>query len=338
MKAILMPAMSNIVRRLVIECAADGIDAATQAQRMTLEGIGAQLRDEGVWHNGFDWLQRRANRAKLALMEVDRDKLDDERSSSSSNATSPVLSTTTLQTTPSPEPSKDGSSPIQAPAIMPPIPVSPVLEAPTQLVTIPWVPTTFAHLPQYSTNVLKQVRSREQTPSLIPNCRNQVWRDACAPLYHCRCSICDRGRAQKEGGTVSPSVAPALPPRAAAPPPTVEIQPVESAKAQPPIVRSDDLIPSDAESDAYDVYDAASEDPMDDTEPPETPPQLKRMRETDDDSSSPDADPHKRPDTPPKRARIEPQPPVHLASRKRGSPTHSEEGGKRARLSNKGSA
>ncbi|KAJ6600665.1 hypothetical protein B0H10DRAFT_2083156 [Mycena sp. CBHHK59/15] len=50
---------------------------------------------------------------------------------------------------------------------------------PTLLHAIPYVPETIAHLPPYSLEALKA-----------------VWREACTPLYHCRCTICERAMAR----------------------------------------------------------------------------------------------------------------------------------------------
>jgi hypothetical protein len=115
MRLIVSPAMQNVVRKLVMECTMDGVDPALKATRMSVEEIGQELRNEGVWFNGVDWVERRAN---LRREEADRErrrvgarqKEEDESSTASSvksdasHETSPVLSTTTLQTTPSPPP------------------------------------------------------------------------------------------------------------------------------------------------------------------------------------------------------------------------------------------
>jgi hypothetical protein len=61
MRLILLPAMNNIVRRLVIECGADRVDPAMRAIKMDMEEVARELRDEASWYNGIDWLERRAN-------------------------------------------------------------------------------------------------------------------------------------------------------------------------------------------------------------------------------------------------------------------------------------
>lgn len=162
MKLILLPAMKNLVRKLVIECTADGIDPALKASRMNLESVANELRDEGVWYNGVDWMERRANRKKDEARERRRASEDDSSTSSKSDGshtTSPVLSTTTLQTTPSPPPNeyKDDStdtSPAQWP-----IPIAPNLDPPQLLNSIPYIPTTLNHLPMFSFETITSVRA-----------------------------------------------------------------------------------------------------------------------------------------------------------------------------------
>lgn len=168
-RLILLPAMNNIVRRLVIECAADGLDPAMKATKMSLEDVVKELADEASWYNGIDWLERRANGER----ERDRERTtteDDGSSSSSkssgSHTTSPVLSTTTLQTTPSPPGSVDGHDSKKelemhvgsrtASTVI--IPISPVLESPVLLHPIPYVPVTTTQMPHYSREAFRTVR------------------------------------------------------------------------------------------------------------------------------------------------------------------------------------
>ncbi|OJA15099.1 hypothetical protein AZE42_05578 [Rhizopogon vesiculosus] len=185
LRQILLPAMNNIVRRLVIE-SASGIggawgDPAVRATKMNHEEVLAELRTPGVWFDGVDWA--------AGGLDLGRKREEDSSSSASastrsdgSHTTSPVLSTTTLHTTPSPPPSHSDEKEQEAatsrpkpPQVVIPIPVSPVLESPKLLHPIPYVPDTLAHMAQYSLEAFKQ-----------------VWREACAPLYHCRCSVCER--------------------------------------------------------------------------------------------------------------------------------------------------
>jgi hypothetical protein len=172
MRSILLPAMTNIVRRVIIECQADSTDPAMRVARMDTEEIIAELRDEAVWYNGIDWLERRANGRREVLArrrEEERKEKDDGDDSSASSksdgshTTSPVLSTSTLQTTPSPPPSvgkkDDELGALGGAGRAPSFPVSPVLESPVLLHPIPYVPITVSHLPHYSMESLKLVRS-----------------------------------------------------------------------------------------------------------------------------------------------------------------------------------
>ncbi|KAG1731845.1 uncharacterized protein EDB91DRAFT_1153383 [Suillus paluster] len=206
LRQILLPGMNNIVRRLVIE-SANGIggawvDPAVRASKMNLEDVLAELRTPGVWFDGVDWA--------AGGLDLGGRREDDSLSSTSastrsdgSHTTSPVLSTTTLHTTPSPPPShaeeKEHHEAVisrpKPPQVVIPIPVSPVLESPKLLHPIPYVPVTLAHMAQYSLEAFKQ-----------------VWREACAPLYHCRCSVCERAMVKANvaaGNLVTPQVRPA---------------------------------------------------------------------------------------------------------------------------------
>ncbi|KAF9479108.1 hypothetical protein BDN70DRAFT_895231 [Pholiota conissans] len=223
MREVLGPPMRNLVRKIVMECqvpTAKGFaDPAQVARKMTLEDVIRILREEeGVWYDGVDWVERRRNQeeedttrrqakedaALLAAAEdrsrLKEDDLDSTTSSSSSsakssshapsNSTSPVLSTSTLQTTPSPPPlSDEGAESTKNEKLAPErqekmlasrprlIPFDPVKSPPRLLGTIPYIPVTIAHLPNYSLDAIKS-----------------AWRDACAPLYHCSCSICERAK------------------------------------------------------------------------------------------------------------------------------------------------
>jgi hypothetical protein len=171
MQKILLPAMKNVVRKLIIECTADGIDPTLRASRMAVEDVASELRDEGVWYNGIDWLERRRNgrtnveaRGRPSSKKEPKDDGDNSSSSSKSDdshTTSPVLSTSTLQTTPSPPPSEAKGEKETLPAPPPPsvpIPVSPVLASPVLIHPIPFIPVTMNHLPKYSIESFQLVR------------------------------------------------------------------------------------------------------------------------------------------------------------------------------------
>ncbi|KAI8978176.1 hypothetical protein BD414DRAFT_147292 [Trametes punicea] len=239
MREILLPPMRNIVRKLVMECAADGTDPAMKAVRMSVEDVMCELRDESVWYNGIDWLERRVN-ARLEERRRAKEKDEDDSSSSShssgSHTTSPVLSTTTLHTTPSPPPSgKDDEAVSLSPlAAAPPILVSPVLKSPELLRPIPYVPVTAEHMPYYSLEAF-----------------TFAWREACAPLYQCQCSICERAMlsANMAPGTTVPS--------------QVQLHPSAAAQTAPPAKPPVQIKIQDAPLDA-ELADGDDEDDDDD--------------------------------------------------------------------------
>ncbi|EPQ55366.1 hypothetical protein GLOTRDRAFT_121520 [Gloeophyllum trabeum ATCC 11539] len=192
MRIVLLPAMNNIVRKIVIECAADRVDPALRASRMEMEDVAAALRDESMWYNGIDWLERRANKKREERDRLRREEEEDRESSTSSksddsHATSPVLSTSTLGTTPSPPPLVTKKDDEVEGLRQVPIPVSPVLETPRLLHPIPYIPVTTSHMPPFSQEAFKM-----------------VWREACQPLYQCRCKICERAmiKANIEAGNL----------------------------------------------------------------------------------------------------------------------------------------
>jgi hypothetical protein len=200
MRLILLPAMNNLVRKLVMECTADGIDPALKASRMDLEDVVNELREEGVWFNGVDWLERKENKRKDEQRESGRAnaKEEDDSSASSksdgSHTTSPVLSTTTLQTTPSPPPNECKDEPVVNSPTQWPIPIGPNLNPPQLLHSIPYIPVTLSHLPLFSFETISSVSDLQVMSIMAPFLiiRSQVWREATIPLYHCRCRICER--------------------------------------------------------------------------------------------------------------------------------------------------
>jgi hypothetical protein len=187
MTEVLMPPMRNIVRRIVIECStprlSDGKveDPAIRAARMDMEDVLTELREEeGVWFDGFDWAERRRNDGREQEKRERENRSGSDASSTSSsrssNGTSPVLSTTTLQTTPSPPPIQIGEEGgkiteggeeneeldrrMAAPKLEKPvtIAIAPVLDAPKLLRAIPYVPVTLSHMPRFSLEAFKAVR------------------------------------------------------------------------------------------------------------------------------------------------------------------------------------
>ncbi|KAJ7591712.1 hypothetical protein C8J56DRAFT_780928 [Mycena floridula] len=178
MTTILLPAMKNVVRKIVLEAndgyRDDGEESEIQAARMSPEDVVIALRDEGVWFEGVDWVERRRNETRTREANDSRTREANETvkgqgsdsSTNSSTSTSPVLSTTTLQTTPSPPPvdsskQSPSSSPTSASKPVAPRPitiaVAPVLDPPRLLPSIPHVPVTVKHLPQFSLEAFKSV-------------------------------------------------------------------------------------------------------------------------------------------------------------------------------------
>lgn len=165
MRDILMPAMNNIVRRLLMESQVDGVDPTVRAAKMSIEDVVKELRDHATWSKGVDWIERKVARDREERQRRQR-SVDEESSSSSrssgSHTTSPVLSTTTLQTTPSPPPSSvkdDDGEPSPVVMSSPALPVAepPSLQTHELLRPIPYVPVTVAHLPQFSLDCLRTV-------------------------------------------------------------------------------------------------------------------------------------------------------------------------------------
>ncbi|KAG6827315.1 hypothetical protein H0H87_005070 [Tephrocybe sp. NHM501043] len=240
LKEVLVPPMRNLVRKLVIECQTPGMlasdsssysstntkrdrgrteDPAIRAAKMGIEEVLEVLRnEEGVWLEGFDWVgqwrdqqqQQQRQRAPDASGDRGKEEESDDTGSSAgsvasgrSTGTSPVLSTSTLQTTPSPSPivsDDDVKSSPPSPAVeiilveddqdaqqqerekeraVPLIEVAPVLNPPKPLHTVPYIPITTRWMPTYTVEVVRS-----------------AWREACAPLYRCRCSICLRAAAK----------------------------------------------------------------------------------------------------------------------------------------------
>lgn len=157
-REIVYPAMQNVVHRVVAECEADGKDPVPVVREMSVDDVARALRDEAVWRTGVDWLEWRAAQERgQRQREKDDDALSTSSRSSGSHLTSPGLSTTTLQTTPSPPPSsvKDDegmSSPVSA--------LPPALETSREahfMHPIPYVPSKLSHMPEYTIGMLRSV-------------------------------------------------------------------------------------------------------------------------------------------------------------------------------------
>ncbi|KAK0490194.1 hypothetical protein EDD18DRAFT_1358830 [Armillaria luteobubalina] len=67
------------------------------------------------------------------------------------------------------------------------ISISPILDPPRLLRPIPYIPESLINLPKQSLEVFQG-----------------IWRDACRPLYHCRCKICERAKAAEGVVQIAP--------------------------------------------------------------------------------------------------------------------------------------
>ena len=186
--SLLLPTMKNLVRKVVIEAGVDGVDPIPRIGKMDiLRDVVGELRNEGIWWEGVDWVERRRNGERR-----EETTPTTESTSTASSGASPVLSTTTLGTTPSPPPaSEEEMNKAKSPLTSPPppplsslplllsIPVAPPLNPPRLLPSIPYIPTaTNTSLGGHYT--LEALRA--------------VWREATALLFHCCCRICERAK------------------------------------------------------------------------------------------------------------------------------------------------
>ncbi|KAK0486727.1 hypothetical protein EDD18DRAFT_1360382 [Armillaria luteobubalina] len=108
LRTLLLPLMRNSIRRLVIECVADGFDAVRKACKMSVDDVVHELRDEARGGGTTDLRRARLNNERELWKKAPSGSSDDSSlfSRSDGSTTSPALSTSTLQTTPSP-PSKE---------------------------------------------------------------------------------------------------------------------------------------------------------------------------------------------------------------------------------------
>ncbi|KAJ7451419.1 hypothetical protein FB451DRAFT_1374433 [Mycena latifolia] len=233
MLAVLLPAFCNVVRRVIVECSLDAaqapssvpggarrvgpLDPAVRAARMGLADVvrefdGSIGGSVGGMHGrrrmrgGWTW--RRRGRAEAPRGEEGSD--DSSEGTSRTSDTSPVLSSSTLWTRLSPPPlgehradkDKDAARDREKEAEdvarerQPTIAVMPVLAPLRLLRPIPYVPETSRTCRHTASRRCEPlVPSSSPRAGMLADVTCQVWREACAPLYHCRCSICDRAMA-----------------------------------------------------------------------------------------------------------------------------------------------
>lgn len=202
--------------------------------------------------------------------------------------------------------------------------------------------------------------------SLCVNLVVQVWREACAPLYHCRCKICERAvaKANAAHGHQRPVIVPSQAPTQA--PPTNKERPVtikldeaidldgegeeEIDSADPEEEEGDDDMEEVGDIDGYPEFGSQDDWYVPDSPISTAPVPRPRKRSCDelDESASEDKNhPHSgRGGTPPKRARTESNSGEHLGQiaeaqlrlyRKRSSHVLEERGGRDGEAQSKGS-
>ncbi|KAF7298523.1 hypothetical protein MIND_00798900 [Mycena indigotica] len=162
LRTLLLPPMKNVVRRLVMECALDACEAEAENEKKRVVISDPAIRATRITleevikelreEEGV-WFDGVDWSERRRNLRAEAEGLEDR---------SPTLSTSTLATTD-----------LEKSSIT--IAVDPVRNPPKLLHSIPYVPETIEHLPPYSQDILRS-----------------VWREACAPLYHCRCTICVR--------------------------------------------------------------------------------------------------------------------------------------------------
>ncbi|KAI0262176.1 hypothetical protein BC834DRAFT_400421 [Gloeopeniophorella convolvens] len=176
LRKILLPAMQNIIKRIMFQGRAE---AMRTVATMDIEDILRALQQAWAWSKDLRRPMGHEN-------EPDPGTPTDDASSSSksdaSHTTSPVLSTATLQTTPSPPPSDDKrekEGDVDSPREeVPRMNIFTELGPPEPsnlLHDIPYIPATMGGMPSCSIDAFIG-----------------VWRESYAPLFACSCKICER--------------------------------------------------------------------------------------------------------------------------------------------------
>jgi hypothetical protein len=168
LRKILLPAMQNIIKRIMFQGGAEAMKIVTS---MESKDVLRALQHAWAWSKDL---------RRPLVHENDPDPgtpLDDASSSpksETSHTTSPVLSTATLQTTPSPPPSddkreKDGE--VESPREeVPRINIFTELGPPEPsnlLRDIPYVPTTMQEMPAYSLKAFIEVRISDGSRGML---------------------------------------------------------------------------------------------------------------------------------------------------------------------------
>jgi hypothetical protein len=159
LRKIILPAMQNIIKRIMFQGRAEAMKTVAT---MELEDVLRALQQAWAWSKDLRRPPAHENEPDPGT------PLDDACSSSKSDAshtTSPVLSTATLQTTPSPPPSDekrekdpDSESPREEVPRMNLFTELGPPEPSNLLRDIPYVPTTLQEMPTYSLKAFIEVR------------------------------------------------------------------------------------------------------------------------------------------------------------------------------------
>ena len=155
MRILVLPAMMNIAKRIEMEGRGDPV---VRVSRMGMDEVLRTLQQGWPWVKELSFDDRAADQRS-------KDRDDDSSSSSKSDGshtTSPVLSTATLQTTPSPPPipsqlEKHDSVPDSN--VLGPADDIISLQPSKLMHSIPFVPVSLANMPNYSQEAFRTVRS-----------------------------------------------------------------------------------------------------------------------------------------------------------------------------------
>ncbi|KAG8875313.1 hypothetical protein FRB97_005232 [Tulasnella sp. 331] len=192
MRQILLPAMENLVQRLIYESQVSGKDVCKEVTKLHPAAILAELRSIQVWGVDYKWEDCYSSGNSVnddsgtspTIASVDGSLSSEERDRDSpptSNA-----SATTQGTTPPMSPVADAHPSKKAniqnqihrqmlpPASPPPLPTR-------YLSHIPHIPRAAEHI---GNNCWEMV--------------SQIWREACSGLFKCQCRICERASGMAE--------------------------------------------------------------------------------------------------------------------------------------------
>lgn len=247
-RSIVLPALNNLVQRLVYEAESEGKDVCRLALNYTSYRLLDELTTAQLWAKDYDWSNCQTSPTITSSTTID----------TSSDRDSPP---STIRTTPSPSPPASSNSPKNAPLSVfatqqQRTPQTATFPLPTRFVDhIPWIP-----------------RAQEHVGTSVHHCLSKLWVEACAGLFKCQCGICQRAagitearRRLRDGEEDAPAAkrqkAPSPPPadqrmRPSTPPPSSSPAPFEvvsedsrSSSPVPSSLRRSRTITDDEEED-----------------------------------------------------------------------------------------